>query len=141
MTILAERDVSTPTTANAAAAPVFPALRPAYCLLAAPVAGALAIAGAAVAAMDEPLAVEIVRPGIVVLWAVAGLVLGVRRRHDRLAPIVLAGALIGAAGSLAATVDRAPVARRWRGPRLGSHASPQRRTVAGRGDAPAVRAV
>ena len=53
---------------------------------------------------DDPLPVEIVRPAVVVLWAVAGLVLGVRRRHDRLAPIVLLGAILGGAGSLAATM-------------------------------------
>ncbi|HWM18118.1 MAG TPA: histidine kinase [Ilumatobacteraceae bacterium] len=104
MTILVDRDVPTPTTSNDTAAPVFPALRPTYCLLAAPIAAALAVAGAAVAVVDDPLAVEIVRPGVIVLWAVAGLVLGVRRRHDRLAPIVLAGSIVGAVGSLAATI-------------------------------------
>jgi signal transduction histidine kinase len=104
MTVLVDREVPTTATADEIATPAFPALRPAYCLLAAPVAAGLAVAGAAVAALDEPLPVELVRPAVVVLWAAAGLVLGVRRRHDRLAPIVLGGAIVGGAGSLAATM-------------------------------------
>ena len=67
-------------------------------------AGALAVAGLWVAATDDPLAVELVRPAVVAVWALAGLVLGLRRRHDRLAPIVLAGAIVGGVGTLAAAV-------------------------------------
>ena len=57
-----------------------------------------------IAAADGPSPVEIVRPVLVVLWAAAGLLLGLRRRHDRLAPIVLGGALVGAIGTLAAAM-------------------------------------
>ena len=87
-----------------AATPVFAPLRPAYCLLVAPVAVVLAVAGAIVALGDDPLPVELVRPVIVALWAAAGLALGIRRRHDRLAPIVLGGAVVGGAGTLAAAM-------------------------------------
>jgi signal transduction histidine kinase len=102
MTVLAERDVAE-ALPHDPGAPSFAPLRPAYCLLAAPVAAALAVAGAVVAVADDPLPVELVRPGLVLLWVVAGLALGIRRRHDRLAPIVLGGAIVGAACSLAAT--------------------------------------
>ena len=67
-------------------------------------AGALAVAALWVAATDDPLAVELVRPAVVAVWALAGLILGLRRRHDRLAPIVLAGAVVGGVGTLAAAV-------------------------------------
>jgi signal transduction histidine kinase len=90
--------------APAGVTPAFAPLRPAYCLLVAPLAIALALAGLTVAVGDEPLAVELVRPFVVASWAVAGLALGVRRRHDRLAPIVLGGAVVGGAGTLAAAV-------------------------------------
>ena len=85
-------------------APDFAPLRPAWCLLTVPVAGALAVAALWVAATDDPLAVELVRPAVVAVWALAGLILGLRRRHDRLAPIVLAGAIVGGVGTLAAAV-------------------------------------
>ena len=85
-------------------APAFTPLRPAYCLLVAPVAVALAVAGAAVAIGDDALPVELVRPVIVALWAAAGVALGIRRRHDRLAPIVLGGAVVGGFGTLAAAM-------------------------------------
>ena len=89
ITTLAEPSV--PGNAPAAGqAPTFAPLRPAYCLLVAPVAVVLALAGLVVAAGDDPLPVELVRPFVVALWALAGLALGIRRRHDRLAPIVLA---------------------------------------------------
>ncbi len=86
------------------APPVFTPLRPAYCLLAAPVSVVLALAGAIVALGDDPLPIELVRPLVVALWAAAGLALGIRRRHDRLAPIVLGGAVVGGAGTLAAAM-------------------------------------
>ena len=81
----------TATTPAAAATPTFAELRPAYCLLAAPLAVILAGAALVIAVTDGPTPVEIVRPILVVLWAIAGLLLGLRRRHDRLAPIVLGG--------------------------------------------------
>ena len=70
-----------------------------------PVAAALAVAALAVAVVDEPQAVEIVRPFLVGLWALAGAVLSVRRSSDRVAPIALAGAVVGGVGSLAAAID------------------------------------
>ena len=81
-----------------------PRCGPAYCLLVAPVAIALAVAGAVVAIGDDPLPVELVRPVVVALWAAAGVALGIRRRHDRLAPIVLGGAVVGGFGTLAAAM-------------------------------------
>ncbi len=100
MVIALDRDL--PMSPAAAGTPAFAELRPAYCLLAAPLAIALAAAGLVIAALDGPTAVEIVRPILVVLWASAGLLLGLRRRRDRLAPIVLGGAIVGAIGTLAA---------------------------------------
>ena len=102
MSAAVERSAVAPSVAPSA--PAFAPLRPAYCLLVGPIAVALALVGLAVAASDEASAVELVRPFVVALWAVAGLALGVRRRHDRLAPIVLAGAVVGGAGTLAAAM-------------------------------------
>jgi signal transduction histidine kinase len=73
-------------------------------LLAAPLALLLAGAALAIAIPDGPSPVEIVRPVLVVLWAAAGLLLGLRRRRDRLAPIVLGGSIVAAVGTLAAAV-------------------------------------
>jgi signal transduction histidine kinase len=80
----------------------FAELRPAYCLLAAPLAVILAGAAWVIAIADGPSPVEVVRPVLVVLWAAAGLLLGLRRRRDRLAPIVLGGSIVAAIGTLAA---------------------------------------
>jgi signal transduction histidine kinase len=77
-------------------------LKPAWCLLAAPVAIGLAVAGIVVSlGADGPTATQIVGVVLVVLWAAAGVALGVRRRQDRLGPIVLAGAIAGGATCLA----------------------------------------
>jgi signal transduction histidine kinase len=74
-------------------------LKPAWCFLAAPVAVGMAIAGLTVAAgTGGPTATQVVGAVLVGLWAAAGVSLGLRRRQDRLGPIVLAGA--GAAGVL-----------------------------------------
>ena len=102
MVITLDRDaqVSAATTSPSA----FAELHPAYCLLGASLATALAGAGLVTSAVDGPSAVEIVRPILVVLWAAAGLLLGLRRRHERLAPIVLGGAIVGSVGTLAAAV-------------------------------------
>ena len=104
MVIALDRDVPVPTSPASAGASTFAELRPAYCLLGAPLAGIIAGAALVVAAADGPSAVEIVRPILVVLWATAGLLLGLRRRRARLAPIVLGGALLGAVGTLAAAM-------------------------------------
>ncbi len=102
MVITLDRDaqVSAATTSPSA----FAEMHPAYCLLGASLATALAGAGLVTSAVDGPSAVEIVRPILVVLWAAAGLLLGLRRRHERLAPIVLGGAIVGSVGTLAAAV-------------------------------------
>ena len=77
-------------------------LGPAWCLLAAPVAIALAVAGLVVAASaDGPTATQIIGALLVTLWSGAGVALGVRRRQDPLGPIVLAGSV--AAGVLCLT--------------------------------------
>jgi signal transduction histidine kinase len=98
-----DRDVPVPA-ASATGASAFAELRPAYCLLCAPVAGIIAAAALAIATADGASPVEVVRPILVVLWASAGLLLGLRRRRDRLAPIVLGGAITGALGTLAAAM-------------------------------------
>ena len=82
----------------------FAELRPAYCLLAAPLAVILAGAALTIAIADGPSPVEVVRPVLVLLWAAAGLLLGLRRRRDRLAPIVLGGSIVAAIGTLAAAM-------------------------------------
>ena len=100
-----------PTSRVAATADVDAELRPGVCLAVAAAAGGLAVAALAVAAVDDPHAVEIVRAVLVALWALAGAALGVRRPSDRLAPIALAGAVVGGVASLAAAIDaRADVA-------------------------------
>src|SRR5712671_6898346 len=73
-------------------------LRPAYCLLVAP----LAAIGAVVALAHLPTAhaVDVVRFILALAWASAGVLVGVRRRSDRIGPIALgiasliAGAMI-----------------------------------------------
>ena len=82
MVIALDRDVPATASAAAAGAPTtFAELRPAYCLLGAPLAGVIAGVALAIAAADGPSAVEVVRPILVVLWAAAGLLLGLRRRR------------------------------------------------------------
>ena len=73
------------------------------------------------------------------LWAAAGAFLGVRRRNDRLAPIVLAGAIAGGAGTLAAALARHDELDRRRRPRRRSRAATERRPAARHRDAPALR--
>jgi signal transduction histidine kinase len=92
-------------TSRAAPTNVHAELRPVVCLLAAALAAGLGVAALVVAGRDDPHAVEIVRPVLVVLWAGAGARLSVRRPSDRLAPIALAGAIVGGIGSLAAAID------------------------------------
>ncbi len=78
-------------------------LRPGYCLLGALVATVIAVGSLVVAAAD-PSPVEIVRPVLVALWAAAGVLLGLRRQRDRLAPIVIAGSIVASVGTLAAAM-------------------------------------
>ena len=83
-------------------APPASELKPAWCLLAAPVAIAVALAGVVVSAdADGPTVTQIVGVILVALWAAAGVALGVRRRQDRLGPIVLAAAIAGGVTCLA----------------------------------------
>ncbi len=81
-------------------------LKPAWCFLAAPLAGGLAIAGLVVSGGDGGATpTQVVGAVLVGLWAVAGVLLGLRRRQDRLGPIVLAGAVAGGALCLAQALD------------------------------------
>ncbi|MET0907970.1 MAG: hypothetical protein ABWZ99_00760, partial [Ilumatobacteraceae bacterium] len=81
-------------------------LGPAWCLLAAPVAVGLAIVGLVVAGGDDgPTPTQVIGAILVGLWAAAGVLLGVRRRQDRLGPIVLAGAVCGGVLSLAQSLE------------------------------------
>lgn len=78
------------------------------CLLVAPVCVALAAASIVVAAAGDgtrPSGLEMVLAALVVAWAVAGTALGVRRREDRLGPLVLGGAALGGAGVLASALS------------------------------------
>jgi signal transduction histidine kinase len=72
-------------------------LRPAWCLAAAPVGAGLAVSSLVVSAADAT-PTQVVATVLTMLWVAAGVALGVRRRQDRLGPIVLFGA--GVAGAL-----------------------------------------
>lgn len=75
------------------------------CLLVAPVCVALAVGAVAVAVAGDGLSgLEAVRAGLVGAWAVAGTALGVRRREDRLGPLVLGGAAVGGVGVMASAL-------------------------------------
>ena len=140
MVIALDRDAPAPAAPAPAGASPFAELRPAYCLLGAPLAVVVAGAALIIAAADGGAsAVEIVRPVLVVLWAAAGLLLGLRRRRDRLAPIVLGGAVVGAFGTLAAaTIEHRSLDGDGR-PGLGPHAAPRRCAASGDRHAPTVR--
>ena len=72
-----------------------PELGPAWCFLAAPIAVGLAVGGLVVAVKAEgPTPTQYAGALLTALWAGAGLALGWRRRHERLGPIVLAGAAV-----------------------------------------------
>ena len=95
-------------------------LKPAWCFLAAPVAIGLATAALVNSATNDRLTVtQVIGTVLVMLWSVAGIALGVRRRQDRLGPIVLAGAVASGvlclAQSLAADPDSSGNDRRLRG--------------------------
>lgn len=72
-------------------------LRPAFCLLAAPAAMALAVIALVRLGTDQNGvdARDAVRAGLIVAWALSGLATGLRHRTDRLAPIVLGVAGLG----------------------------------------------
>jgi signal transduction histidine kinase len=99
-------DVALGTSAPSPSAVIVPGdthaeLKPAWCFLAAPVAVGLAVAAIVVAADGGGATVtQAVGAVLVGLWAAAGTALGVRRRHERLGPIVLAGAVVGGMLSL-----------------------------------------
>jgi len=88
-------DVGSIPTASTAASGAN--LRPAWCLGAAPVGAGLAVASLVVSGRDTT-PTQIVGAALTVLWVAAGVALGVRRRQDRLGPIVLFGAAV--AGTL-----------------------------------------
>ena len=97
-------DPAAPGPAPASVAGPGPAeLGPAFCLLAAPAALALSIVAVVLlAATDTGVSVgAAVAATLVGIWAVAGLVIGLRQRTDRLAPIALAIAAMGGAALLA----------------------------------------
>lgn len=73
--------------------------RPAYCLLVAPMAALAAIA--ALVRRDTVRPADVVAAALVIAWGVGGTVVGIRRRSDRLGPIVLGGAALGAATMVA----------------------------------------
>lgn len=83
-------------------------LGPAVCLLAAPAAMVLTVVALVRLGVDEPgmSAGDLVRAGLVMLWAVAGLVLGLRQRTDRVAPIALGLAGLAATAVLADAMAR-----------------------------------
>ncbi|HUR18412.1 MAG TPA: histidine kinase [Acidimicrobiales bacterium] len=93
--------------AVATAAAAAPSRSP-VCLLVAPVCVALAAISLAVAAAGDgtgPSGREMVRAALVVAWAFAGTTLGIRRREDRLGPLVLGAAALGGAGVLASALS------------------------------------
>ena len=81
--------------------------RSGLCFLVAPLCIAMAVAALALAATDDGTAsIDVVQAGLVVAWAVAGTALGIRRRQDRLGPLVLGGAAVGGVAVLAAALAR-----------------------------------
>jgi len=113
-TLLQPRDVAVEPAAPAGTPSADVELRPAWCLLSAPFAIALAI-GALVVAVggSGATATQVIGAVLVVLWTLAGLSLGVRRRHDRLGPIVLAGAAFAGALCLAQAVGTRDDLSNW----------------------------
>ncbi|MCU1368330.1 MAG: integral rane sensor signal transduction histidine kinase, partial [Ilumatobacteraceae bacterium] len=84
-------------------------LRPAYCLLTAPLASIAAIV--AIIHLDTLRPTDVARVALVVAWAAGGALVGIRRRSDRLGPIALGGAGLGAIAMLADAWDQPTVAR------------------------------
>src|SRR5262245_6278698 len=65
----------------------------------------LALAGTSLLIGSAPTAQEIVRAVLVLLWAISGAILSVRRPHSRSGPLVLLGATIGSVGALCGALD------------------------------------
>ena len=84
-------------------------LRPAFCIAVGPVAVAIAIV--AVAHADDVGAATWVQLGLVVAWAITGVLVGIRRRSERLGPIALTVAGVGALAMAADSYDRDTLAR------------------------------
>jgi len=78
-------------------------------MLAAP--GAIAAGAVALAMVDELEPVDVVRYALVVVWAVSGGLVGIRRRTDRLGPIVLGGAGTAAIAMFADAAEQPLIAR------------------------------
>lgn len=100
--------IDRPEVAASAADPA-DELRPAFCLAVAPVAVVVAVV--AVAHQSPADAATWVQFGLVVAWALAGALVGVRRRAERIGPIALAIAGIGSLAMLADSYERDLVAR------------------------------
>ena len=105
ITLVRSRDATIHPAGLAPSASESAEVGPAWCVLAAPVAAGLAGTAVAVAgAGSGATPTQVIGAVLVVLWAIAGVALGVRRRFDRLAPIVLLGAVIGGGLCLAQAV-------------------------------------
>lgn len=106
-----------PTTVPPAEA----ALRPAFCMLVAP--AALAVAAAAAIELGSLAAVHWVELVLVAAWSLAGVLLGVRQRFERLAPIALTAAGVGSLAMLAGAHGQGALARGLVGvlPAVGLH--------------------
>ncbi len=84
-------------------------LRPAFCLAVAPAAAA--IAGFSLTHGDTPQGIDWVRFVLVCVWAMTGALIGLRRRDERIGPIALTIAGVGALGMLVDAYDHALLAR------------------------------
>jgi signal transduction histidine kinase len=65
----------------------------------------VALAGASLFIGSAPTSQEIVRAVLVLLWAISGAILTIRRPHSRSGPLVLLGATIGSIGALCGALD------------------------------------
>jgi len=84
-----------------------PRRRRAAVVVLAPIAVALAVSGAFIARDSGDTGTQVVRAALVVAWATAGAVISLRRRQERLGPLVLLGAVVAGGASLTAALLRA----------------------------------
>jgi len=84
-----------------------PGRTPTAAVVLAPIAVALAVAGALITRDAGQPGTQVIRAGLVVAWATAGAVMVLRRRLERLGPLVLLGAVVAGGASLAAALLRA----------------------------------